>query len=101
MKASQSLKFVLFIAFLLCASSAFGQFDTAEVLGTIRDSTGGTLPNTAVTLTNQDTGIEMKTTSDANGNYDFFNVKVGRYKITAELPGFSRFEASDVVVNVN
>ena len=94
-------KLIALTMFLLFMASAFGQFDTAEVLGTIRDSSGGTLPNAAVILTNQDTGIEAKTTSDANGNFDFFNVKVGRYKITAELAGFSKFETTDLVVSVN
>lgn len=86
---------------LLFTCAAFGQFDTAEVLGTVHDASGGILPNAAVTLTNQDTGIEFKTTSDGNGNYDFFNVKVGRYTITAELTGFSKFSTTDVAVNVN
>jgi hypothetical protein len=43
--------------------------------------------NAAVTLTNQDTGIEAKTTTDGSSNYDFFNVKVGRYTITVEQAG--------------
>ena len=54
-----------------------------------------------MTLTNQDTGIEAKTTTDENGNYDFFNVKVGRYTITVEHDGFTKFTTTDVRVNVN
>ncbi len=87
--------------FLLLGACLFGQFETAEVLGTIHDASGAPAPNAAVTLTNQDTGIEAKTTTDGNGAYDFFNVRVGRYKITAELTGFSKFETTDVAVNVN
>ena len=48
-----------------------------------------------------DTGIQAKTTTDDNGNYDFFNVRVGRYSIAVEHAGFSRFTTSDVAVNVN
>src|SRR5262249_38680423 len=55
----------------------------------------------SVTLTNQDTGIEAKTTTDDGGNYDFFNVKIGRYSVSVELAGFSKFTATDIVVNVN
>ena len=58
------------------------------------------VPKAAVTLTNQDTGIEVKTTTDENGNYDFFNVKVGRYTVTVEHAGFSKFTTTDVSVNV-
>jgi hypothetical protein len=42
----------------------------------------------------------VKTTTDENGNYDFFDVKVGRYTIAVEAAGFSRMSTPDVVVNV-
>lgn len=77
------------------------QFDTAKVLGTARDTTHGVLVGVIVTLINQDTGSQAKTTTDENGNYNFFNVKVGRYTITAELAGFTEFSTTDVGVNVN
>src|SRR5262249_38088997 len=54
-----------------------------------------------VTLLNQDTGIAAKATTDENGNYTFFNVKVGRYTVTVEATGFSKFAASAFAVNVN
>src|SRR6266550_3136267 len=93
---------MLRLAFLIVIASAlYAQFDTADVLGTVRDKTGAVLSKAAVTLTNQDTGIAVKATSDSNGNYSFFNVKVGRYTVTAELAGFSKFSTPDVIVNVN
>lgn len=78
----------------------FAQFDTAEVLGTIRDKTGAVVPRATLTLLNVDTGISSKITADDSGNYDFANVKIGKYKVTAEAKGFSTEVASDVVVNV-
>ena len=57
--------------------ACFAQFETSEVLGTVRDPSQRPVANAAVTLTNQATGIEAKTTTDASGNYDFFNVKAG------------------------
>ena len=70
---------------LLLPLSLSAQFETAEVLGTVTDRTGAILPQVAVTLKNQDTGIEGKTVSDDSGQYNFFNVHIGRYTITAEL----------------
>jgi hypothetical protein len=91
--------------FLLLACGLAGllhaQFESAEVLGTVRDATAKAVPGAAVTLTNQDTGIQSKAASDESGNYDFFNVRIGRYTVTVEHPGFSKFTATDVVVNVN
>ncbi len=85
---------------LLCASVLFAQFETAEVLGTVRDASGSAVPKAAVTLTNQDTGIEAKTTTNNDGEYVFFNVKVGRYTVTVEASGFSKATAADIAVAV-
>ncbi len=87
--------------FAFCAAVCFAQFETSEVLGTVRDASQKAMAKAMVTLTNQDTGIAAKTTTDESGNYDFFNVKVGRYTITVEMAGFSKFSSADMVVNVN
>jgi hypothetical protein len=91
----------LLLAFFSLAPAVCAQFDTAEVLGTVTDPSGAVLSNVNVVLKNQDTGIEAKTVTDDSGNYNFFDVKVGRYTINAQLTGFATFTATDVVVNVN
>lgn len=96
-----NLRSRLLTAVCLFASAGYGQFETSEVLGAVHDSSGGTVPNAVITLRNEQTGIEAKTTADASGLYDFFNVKIGRYTITAELAGFQKFSTTDVTVNVN
>ena len=93
--------FILIISFFLLRSSVRAQFESSEVLGTVRDNTGGVVAKATVTLLKQDTGLESKSTTDENGNYDFFNVKVGRYTITIEAAGFTKFTTTDVTVNVN
>jgi hypothetical protein len=92
---------VVLLGCALCAPLLFGQFETAEVLGTVRDPSGAVIAKAAVTLTNLDTGIQAKSTTDVNGDYDFFNVSVGRYSLTVEQEGFSKFTTTDVEVNVN
>ncbi len=101
MKSKHLRVFLAAVVLFLLVTPAFGQFDTAEVLGTVRDSTGSVISNASVTLTNQDTGISAKSTSDDNGNYTFSNVKIGRYTVTAEAPGFSKAVASGITLNVN
>ena len=94
-------RFVAMLAmFTLASAPLFAQFDTAEVLGTVRDKTGAVVPRATLTLLNVDTGIQAKTTADDSGNYMFSNVKIGRYKVTAEATGFSTEVASDVTVEV-
>ncbi|MGA3099441.1 MAG: carboxypeptidase-like regulatory domain-containing protein, partial [Bryobacteraceae bacterium] len=89
----------LVLAVCAAASLAFAQFETSEVLGTVRDPSRSVVAKAAVTLTNQETGIVAKTESDDNGNYDFLNVRVGRYAVTVEHAGFSRF-TTEVAVDV-
>jgi hypothetical protein len=93
-------KIPLLIGSFLIATTLFAQFESAEVVGTVRDPTGGGIPKATVTLTNVDTGIQATTKTDDNGNYDFFNVKIGRYSVQAEHSGFSKATATNVDVNV-
>ena len=89
------------VAILGSTSSAFAQFDTANVLGTVRDATGAVVPGATVTLKNVSTGIVANTVSDEKGDYQFQNVRIGVYTVRAELQGFSAAEAEDVQVTVN
>jgi hypothetical protein len=87
------------LAFIV--APCFAQFESSEVLGTVRDASGSVIAKATVTLINNDTAAQAKTTSDDSGTYTFPNVKVGHYKVTAEAPGFSKAMASDVTVDVN
>ncbi len=85
---------------LLCGALSYGQFETSEVLGTVRDPSGSPVSKAKVTLLNQNTGIQASTTTNDAGEYDFVNVKVGSYTLTVEMAGFSKFTAPDIKVDV-
>src|SRR4026209_3020281 len=86
----------LIAAALLLPASAFAQFDTSTVLGAVKDSSGAVVPGATVTLKNTATGITATAVTDADGAYQFLNVRVGTYSVRAELQGFSIAEAKDV-----
>ena len=88
------------LAPLVFSSALFAQFDTAEVLGSVKDPGGNGVPKATVTLLNQGTSVESKATTDETGSYDLFNVKVGRYTVTVEATGFSKASATDIDVQV-
>jgi hypothetical protein len=92
---------LLGVLLFLAPLSLLAQFETAEVLGTVRDNSDAVVAGVQVTLTNQETNIETKTVTDAAGNYSFFNVKVGTYTVTMEHAGFTKFTTKDVLVEVN
>jgi hypothetical protein len=87
-------------ALVLSATPSFAQFETATVVGTVRDSSGAVVPDAKVTLTNRETGVSLERTSDANGNFEFFTVRIGSYVISAEKPGFSIAVVDNVQVTV-
>jgi len=80
---------VAVLAILLSASSAFAQFDTAQISGVIQDSTGAVLPGVDVTLKNTGTNNEQRAVTNEAGLYTFPNVPVGTYNVTAALSGFN------------
>src|SRR5882724_7882168 len=90
-----------FLCFFLICVGAYAQFETAVVLGTVRDATQSAVPGAKVTLLNIETGIQAATATDDNGNYLFNNVKIGRYKVSVEKSGFSSAFVDQVQVDVN
>jgi hypothetical protein len=85
---------------LLAALPAFAQFDSASVVGTVRDASGAVVPGAKVTLTHTATGISVVKTSTGDGNYEFTAVKPGQYVVTAEKAGFSIALVDNVQVQV-
>jgi hypothetical protein len=91
----------VFTLLVLClASPALAQFETATVVGTVRDASGGAVPDAKVTLTNTQTGVSVERNSDANGSFEFFTVQVGTYVLSAEKPGFSIALVENIQVTV-
>ena len=90
----------VFLTIFLFPRTLSAQFDTASVLGTIRDESGAVLAGATVTLTNQATGISATAQTDENGSYEFLTVKIGTYKIEASLASFSTARLENVRVAV-
>jgi hypothetical protein len=74
---------------LLAAAPAAAQFETSALVGTVTDPSGAVVAGATVTLTNTETGVTQTRATDDNGNYEFVNVRIGTYVITAEKSGFA------------
>lgn len=92
---------VVVVLSLFAGLLAHAQFETASVLGFVHDSTGAAIPGASVTLTNVATGVEVKVTSDAQGQYEFTSVRIGDYRITSSAAGFSDTVTETFTVQVN
>jgi hypothetical protein len=65
------------------------------------DPTGAVVPDAAVTITNQETGVTVKVTTTSAGTYAAPSLIPGLYKITVEAKGFKSFQLKDVSLSAN
>jgi hypothetical protein len=90
----------LAIVFIFSTGAA-AQFETATVLGSVRDPNGASIEGAAVTLKNVATEITQTTTTDSNGDYQFASVKIGVYQVIVEANGFNKTLADKVEATIN
>ncbi len=74
--------------FLMLATSAFAQF-SGSVQGTVLDPSGAAVPKAQMDVTNLDTGVAVRQTSDASGNFRFNSLAPGRYELGIAVAGFA------------
>ena len=70
------------------------------LIGSVEDETGGAMPGTTVTVTNDDTGLSVTSVSDDSGVYHFPRLPLGTYTVVAEQPGFKQGVREGVVLTV-
>ena len=97
----QSAAWFAAVCLLVTPVAARAQFDAATVLGNVTDAQGAAVPGATVTLSNLATGIAATATTEADGTYQFLNVRIGNYRLQAELQGFSTAVVPLVEVTVN
>jgi hypothetical protein len=73
------------------------QVTTADVVGTITDSTGAILPDVSVSLLSGDTNLARKVQSTSVGDYTFTLLTPGRYTVTVSAPGYKTFTSNVIV----
>jgi hypothetical protein len=84
------------LAFLLTPAS--GQTFFGSLVGTVVDSSGASVPDAKVTLTNTGTNEVRSVESNQTGNYQFLNLVPGTYRVDLEKTGFKRFTQDGIQV---
>src|SRR5438132_10162162 len=74
---------------------------TAQISGTVKDSSGAVLPGVEVTATQTGTGISRTTVTNETGSYVLPNLPLGPYRLQAVLPGFQTYVQTGIVLQVN
>jgi hypothetical protein len=86
MRRSSLVGWVLTIG-VVAAWPAPGHAQEAVLTGTVADATGAVLPGVTVTAVHEATGNTFETVTDGGGNFRM-PVRVGTYRVTAQLSGF-------------
>ena len=92
---------LLSIALLFSASVAlYGQTTYGSVAGSVADTSGASITDAKVTLTNLGTQEKRTQSSGADGLFNFVNLFPGQYRVDVEKQGFKHFVRGDVAVDV-
>ena len=89
-------------ALLLSAGAATAQVgSTAQITGTVRDTSGAVLPGVDVAAIHTDTGFRRSAVTDVSGLFVLSNLPIGPYRLEAMLSGFRSFQQTGIVLQVN
>jgi hypothetical protein len=90
---------VLLAAFLLgliVHPQAFSQVVTATLTGSVTDSSGASVPNATVKVTEQSTGIVRSTSTSVDGVYNVAYLNPGVYRLEVDATGFKKYSQENV-----
>jgi hypothetical protein len=90
--------FLLPVAFLSALSaSSFAQTPTATMRGQVTDPSGAVIPKARVAVVAPGNPARVANT-DSSGSFEIHNLAAGKYRVTANAPGFAAFTKDDVEV---
>ncbi len=99
-----SVTFIVAICLLVFFSGyspLFGQFTTASLGGTVRDSSGAAIPDAAVKIQSTQTGASQSQQTNQDGGFIFTALQVGSYELHVEKTGFAGYDQKGITLTVN
>lgn len=101
---NKNFKFIASVLtfFIAFSAMAFGQRTSGNIEGTVTDPNGAVVPNATVTAkaTGTTAGFNQTVTADGSGYYQFAQVPVGTYTVSATGTGF-KTSKQDIVVTID
>src|SRR5712691_6116540 len=74
---------------------------TAQIHGTVKDSSGAAVPGAEVKATQTETGVARTASSGGDGGYVISNLPTGPYQLEVTKEGFTKYVQSGIVLQVN
>jgi Carboxypeptidase regulatory-like domain/TonB-dependent Receptor Plug Domain len=91
------------LAFVVLASvgaSRLSAQDTGYISGTVSDKSGAAIANATVVISNASGSSTQTTTTNSDGAYVVAGLPGGTYNLSVTAPGFQKYTANGVVLNV-
>jgi Carboxypeptidase regulatory-like domain/TonB dependent receptor len=89
-----------FTIFFCAVTVAQAQTNGAEIIGTVKDSSGGVLPGVILVAEHQASGFRLERVTDGSGKFLFPALPVGEYNISAHHAGFKRYTQKGLVLQI-
>ncbi len=104
-KGNRTLLTFIGFAILVLALSITGrvaaQAISGDIVGTVVDKSGATVPGASIEVENVATGVKTNTTSRDQGDFRFGNLPVGTYTIRVSKSSFSTTTLTNFAVELN
>ena len=82
------------------STSLYGQSTYGSIAGTVTDTSGASITDANVNLTNLGTSEKRTQSSGSDGLFTFVNLFPGQYRIDVEKQGFKHFVRTSITVDV-
>ncbi|SEC00168.1 TonB-dependent receptor [Terriglobus roseus] len=83
-----------------CAPALAQSLNTSQIVGTVQDPTGASVPDAIVTLTQTDTGLVRTVKTSSSGTYSVNDLPLGPYKLQVSAPNFQGYTVTGIVLQV-
>jgi hypothetical protein len=96
-----SVVWVAALILLLVAVPVFAQLATGAILGVVKDTSGGVVPDARVTVINVETSQSRSVTTGSDGAYRVPGLTAGHYTVKVEKEGFQTQTQQSLVLDVS
>ena len=89
------------VFFLIACAAVWGQANTAQINGNVRDASGLAVSDATVVATQTSTGATRNATSSADGSFILPDLPIGPYTLGISKPGFAKYVQNGIVLQVD
>jgi hypothetical protein len=83
---------------LFLGLTAQAQTSQGSITGRVSDASGAVVKGAAVVVTNLDTGVQSRTTTNSSGIYNVISLNAGNYKVEVSAPGFQQAAVDKIIL---